>query len=589
MQRTVWRNRNRIVAVGITLAVFYLISSSWYSKSALESVRLANFMNHEEPSTAILAKQSSFDWSKVEFQHHAGDLAQVPLNIQHPRLPRVQHIFKAETLKEAQRREYRREQVRLVFERDWQAYRKFAWMKDALKPVSGGFRDQFSGWAATLVDSLDTLWIMGLKTEFAEAVAAVADIDFGKSSSDRVNTFETNIRYLGGLLAAYDLSRKPVLLAKATELGDLLYAAFNTANRMPVDFIDFERAKSGQELFVEDSVVSASPGTLSLEMTRLSQATGNPKYYNAMSKVMDLFYRYQNQTMVPGLWPMMVSMKEQDVITGNQFTLAGSADSLYEYLPKMHGLLQGANDMYATMSRVFLDAANKHMFFRPMLPGGDDILISGNVFANNGGQTTLDPETEHLACYLGGAYALGGRLLDRPDDVEIGAKLTNGCVYAYKSFPAGVGPERWNMVACESRTNCNWDEETWVRERQKRPEWKDHLPNGFTTAKDPRYILRPEAIESVFILYRITGRPEFQEAAWDMFQAVRNATRTQHASGAVPDVTRPINPEQNEDYMESFWLAETLKYFYLAFSPPDLISLDDYVLNTEAHPFLRPN
>ena len=40
--------------------------------------------------------------------------------------------------------------------------------------------------------------------------------------------------------------------------------------------------------------------------------------------------------------------------------------------------------------------------------------------------------------------------------------------------------------------------------------------------------------------------------------------------------------------MESFWLAETLKYFYLLYSTPDVISLDEWVLNTEAHPFKRP-
>lgn len=40
--------------------------------------------------------------------------------------------------------------------------------------------------------------------------------------------------------------------------------------------------------------------------------------------------------------------------------------------------------------------------------------------------------------------------------------------------------------------------------------------------------------------------------------------------------------------LQSFWMAETLKYFYLIFSPPDVISLDEYVFNTEAHPFLRP-
>jgi mannosyl-oligosaccharide alpha-1,2-mannosidase len=55
------------------------------------------------------------------------------------------------------------------------------------------------------------------------------------------------------------------------------------------------------------------------------------------------------------------------------------------------------------------------------------------------------------------------------------------------------------------------------------------------------------------------------------------------------DVTAKTRPLLQEDYMESFWLAETLKYFYLVFSPPDLISLDDYVLNTEAHPFRRPS
>jgi mannosyl-oligosaccharide alpha-1,2-mannosidase len=587
MQRKVRNHGNRVVAFAIAVVVFYFLSSSWSAYNRQESVRLANFMNHEIPPESLTAKESSFNWSSITFQHPPGTLAQVPLG-KVSSFPRVQYKFKSETLKESARREFRRGEVRKIFQRDWQAYRQFAWMKDALMPVTGGYRDQFSGWAATLVDSLDTLWIMGLRAEFDEAVKAVATIDFGNSSEARVNTFETNIRYMGGLLAAYDLSKRPVLLAKATELGDLLYAAFNTENRMPVDFIDFNRAKTGAELFVEGSVVSASPGTLSLEMTRLSQVTGDPKYYDAMSKVMELFHLQQNETKLPGLWPMFVSMKNEDVATGNQFTLAGCADSLYEYLPKMHGLLRGSEPIYETMSRGFLDAANKHMIFRPMLPGGEDILVTGAVSTDNNGIATLDPESEHLGCYLGGAFALGGRLLNRPEDVDIGAKLTNGCVYAYKSFPAGVGPERWNMVACESRTNCTWDEDIWNQEKRKRPEWMEHLPKGFTTAKDPRYILRPEAIESVFILYRITGRSEFQEAAWDMFQGVRNATRTQYASGAVPDVTRPVDTTMNEDYMESFWLAETLKYFYLAFSPPDVISLDDYVLNTEAHPFLIP-
>lgn len=87
---------------------------------------------------------------------------------------------------------------------------------------------------------------------------------------------------------------------------------------------------------------------------------------------------------------------------------------------------------------------------------------------------------------------------------------------------------------------------------------------------------RPEAIESVFILYRITGDQTYQEVAWDMFESIENATETEIANAAIEDVTKVIPAKA--DRMESFWLAETLKYFYLIFSEPELISLDDYVM-----------
>ena len=539
----------------------------------------------------------------------------------------VQHRFGPESAAARRRREERREAVRRLTRKCWDSYRRFAWKRDALLPLSGAGRDQFSGWAATLVDSLDTLWIMGLRDEFDEAVAAVAEIDFGTSTSGLVNMFETNIRYLGGLLAAYDLSGRNVLLRKAVELGDLIYGGFNTPNRMPVDNINFEAAKRGSGLTVEGRVVSASPGTLSLELTRLSQLTGDAKYYDAVAAVTELFYAGQNHTALPGLFPMWVSMAREDVTrAGDTFTLGGCADSLYEYFPKMHALLAGAEPQYETLTRGFLDAAKRHLFFRPMVPVQDpgdpraDMLISGNVRVDEAGNPHLDPETEHLACFVGGTFALAGRLLGSDEDVEVGARLARGCVYAYRAFPTGMMPERLNMVPCPGGRGavdddddgpCPWDEARWRAEAEKRPEYKPHLPKGFTTAKDPRYILRPEAIESVFYLWRITGDDEWQEAAWDMFQAVAKGTATELANAAVLDVTVALPKLPQEDYMEvrffflsaprqqlltvtllllpqSFWIAETLKYFYLVFSPPDLISLDKYVLNTEAHPFRLP-
>lgn len=99
---------------------------------------------------------------------------------------------------------------------------------------------------------------------------------------------------------------------------------------------------------------------------------------------------------------------------------------------------------------------------------------------------------------------------------------------------------------------------------------------------------RPEAIESVWYMYRITGDPVWQERGWSMFQAVIRATQTEIGHTAILDVTTSEKHPTGADSMESFWLAETLKYFYLLFAEPDVISLDEWVLNTEAHPFRRP-
>ncbi|KAF2266877.1 seven-hairpin glycosidase [Lojkania enalia] len=545
--------------------------------------QLAQYMNDVAQIPKIEAKKSSFDWSSVKFTYPPERTPKLPPPA--TKRPRIQHTFPTEPQNVADVQEKRRLEVKKVFEKSWKGYKEHAWMKDALKPLSGRSVDQFSGWAATLVDSLDTLWMLGLREEFYEAVKAVAGIDFGKSTSHTVNTFETNIRYLGGLIAAYDLSGHAALKAKAIEVGDLLYAGFNTENRMPVDFIGFENAKLGIGLLVEDSVVSASPGTITLEFSRLSQITGDSKYYAAVSHVMDLFYEKQNKTKLPGLWPMYVSMRREDVTSGYQFSIAGNADSLYEYLPKAYTLLGSSDpssEKYEIMSRAFMDTAMQNLFFRPMIPGNEDILISGNVDVLDDGPR-LDPESEHLACFIGGLYALGGRLFENDVYVTTGDKLARGCGYAYKSFPTGIMPERYNMIICPDQKNCKWDEDVWVTERAKRAEYRENLPKGFTTAKDPRYILRPEAIESVFILWRITGNEDFREMAWDMFQAVANATDAPFGNAAIDDVS--VVGSQKTDYMESFWMAETLKYFYLVFADSELISLDEFVLNTEAHPF----
>ena len=84
--------------------------------------------------------------------------------------------------------------------------------------------------------------------------------------------------------------------------------------------------------------------------------------------------------------------------------------------------------------------------------------------------------------------------------------------------------------------------------------------------KNAGYYLRPEAVESLFILYRVTGEMEWQDKAWQTFMAIERAARTDLAYAALENVAVESPPQM--DKMESFWTAETLKYFYLIFSSP---------------------
>lgn len=153
-------------------------------------------------------------------------------------LPKVQAAFRDETTSDKIQRVQRLSTIKAAFEHAWNGYKTSAMGHDEIKPLRGGFRDPFMGWAATLVDSLDTLWIMDLKDEFAIAVDQVKKIDFTTSKRDEIPVFETVIRYLGGLLGAYDISghKYDVLLEKAVELADIVMGAFDTPNRMPTMF-----------------------------------------------------------------------------------------------------------------------------------------------------------------------------------------------------------------------------------------------------------------------------------------------------------------------------------------------------------------
>lgn len=178
-------------------------------------------------------------WTKQPEHYPVPTSKIIPLPTGTPKeIPTIQFDFPPETKEQKIDRESKLALIRDSLKHSWAGYKAEAWGHDELSPVEGGYRDPFMGWGATLADSLDTLWIAGMKDEFEEAVKAVEELDFGTSFRKDIPVFETVIRYLGGLLGAYDISggKYQSLVDKACELAEILMGAFDTPNRMPITY-----------------------------------------------------------------------------------------------------------------------------------------------------------------------------------------------------------------------------------------------------------------------------------------------------------------------------------------------------------------
>lgn len=181
-------------------------------------------------------------WSKLPERYPVTSFIPLPTG-KAKSIPQIQATSPTEDAVQKTERIRRSQAVKESFTHSWNGYKEHAWLRDEVAPQSGKWKDTFGGWAATLVDSLDTLWIMGMKEDFALAVQACEEIDFTTTEETEINVFETTIRYMGGFLAAYDISgaKYPTLLAKAVEVGELLMSVFDTPNRMPISRWDWQK------------------------------------------------------------------------------------------------------------------------------------------------------------------------------------------------------------------------------------------------------------------------------------------------------------------------------------------------------------
>lgn len=255
-------------------------------------------------------------WKKPHEFFPVPEESVIPLPTGQPKpIPKVQYVFPAESAAAKEKRESRLLKIKAETKRAWKGYKEFAWKHDEVKPISKIPHDPFCGWAATLVDALDTLWIMGMKEEFDEAVEAVKEIDFTTTPyrSD-IPVFETIIRYLGGLIGAYDVTgghkgNYKALLDKAEELAEILMSVFDTPNRMPILYYQWKPSYNQSPKRASANSGVAEMGSMSMEFTRLAQLTGKNRYYDAVARITNALEDLQNRpggTAISGIFPQNI-------------------------------------------------------------------------------------------------------------------------------------------------------------------------------------------------------------------------------------------------------------------------------------------
>ncbi|XP_030031428.1 mannosyl-oligosaccharide 1,2-alpha-mannosidase IA [Manduca sexta] len=443
------------------------------------------------------------------------------------------------------------ETVKQMMRHAWNNYKLYAWGKNELKPISK--RAHLSSifgagdLGATIVDGLDTLYLMGLNDEFREGRDWVAEHLHITDVDTELSVFETTIRFVGGLLACYALTGDTVFKDKAAEVADALLPAFDTPTGLPYSLINPATKASRQYHWAGPNSILSELGTLHLEFTYLSDVTGRDVYRKKVEKIREVLYNIEK----PGdLYPNFINPR-----TGQwgqrHISLGALGDSFYEYLLKAW-LQSGRADEQA---RAMFDAAMQAALDKMLRvsPGGLAYLADlkyGRV---------VEEKMDHLSCFAGGMFALASTTLDNSlaeRYMDVAHKLTNTCHESYDKADTKLGPEAFRFSgAAEARA-------------QKSNE-KVHL-------------LRPETFESYFIMWRLTKQQRYRDWGWEAVQALEKHCRVDGGYTGLVNVYHK-NP-QGDDVQQSFFLAETLKYLYLLFADDTLLPLDEWVFNTEAHP-----
>ncbi|KAG0049833.1 phosphatidylinositol-3,5-bisphosphate 5-phosphatase [Gryganskiella cystojenkinii] len=504
------------------------------------------------------------------------------------------------------RNKERQQFIKGMIQHAWTGYMQKAAPHDELRSVTGESMNPFHGWGATLIEAMDTLKLVGMETEYLGAKkfldlieshhwggrgssharvgdddddpASTGDDDLQESTGhgQDIGFYESVVRYLGGLLSIEELdtTKDPRIMTSAINLADRLVLAFQGPNDALPSSRIFANGTVGSNAVLSGKISLAEVGTFQLEFRKLAQLTHNDKYLTLAQRNADFLASLQPR--IPGLYPAYF---DPDAGVGQEYVASfGSlSDSFYEYLLKSFILTGDVKfrEQYITA----VEAMHQYLISRPSKKSEPYLVLGVYDTATE----TLVPKMDHLSCFAPGLLALGSKVLGRPKDLTAARGLMETCFLSYRNSATGLGADEIAFLVTGASSGAGVGAKTGSGAESMSKgskEFEMPQPRGFYVI-DGEYGLRPETVESLFVMYRVTGDAAYQDYAWTIVQAIEKNCRTQYGYSTLANVMDAS--EGMTDRMPSHFLAQTLKYLYLIFSPPELVSLDEYLFTTEGH------
>ncbi|CAM8927090.1 unnamed protein product [Rhodiola kirilowii] len=429
-----------------------------------------------------------------------------------------------------------KDEVRGMFYHAFDGYMEHAFPRDELRPLSCGGEDTIGNYALTLIDSLDTLALLGDYERFSESVEWIGK-NLRFEINKTVSVFETTIRILGGLLSAHLIasdyatgmripSYNNELLHLSEDLARRLLPAFDTPTGIPFGSVNLLYGVDEHESKITST---AGGGTLTLEFGVLSRLTN------------DSIFERVTKNAVLGLWARRSKLNlvgaHINVFSGEwtqkDAGIGTSIDSFYEYLLKAYVLF--GDEEYLYIFKEAYGAAMHYLFNDPWY-----------VEVNMDSAAIVWPLFNSLQAFWPGLQVLAG-------DLDPAMRTHSAFFSVWKRY--GFTPEGFNLATLS------------VQHGQK------------------SYPLRPELIESTYWLYKATRDPRYLDAGRDMVASLQYGAKCPCGYCHISDV----ESHKQDDHMESFFLAETVKYLWLLFDlavgPENLVENGPYkyVFSTEGH------